>query len=117
MVSSCERGHEQAFEKGVVGLGRVEICTDTVATGEGGGGHVCAVEDISLFNSGGVEKDGKADGVEEDNDIRVGSHGRAGWHVGSEDRGLIFLHASSEELVTAFIVEVVETILNGPKEG
>ena len=117
MVSSFQGRHEHAFEKRVVGLGRVEISADAVAAGEGGGGHVGAVEDVSLFDLGGVEKDGKTEGVEEDDDGWVGRHERARWHVGSEDRGLIFLHATSEELVSAFTVKIVVTILNRPEEG
>ena len=117
MVSSCQGRHEPAFEKSVVGLGRVEIRADAVAAGECGGGHVGAVEDVSLFNLGGVEKDGKAEGVEEDDDVRVGSHERTRWHVGSENGGLIFVHSSFEELITPLVVEVIEAILYGANEG
>ena len=50
--------------------------TNAVAVGAGDGRHVRAIEDVSLFNLGGVEKDGKADGIKENDDDRVGS--RAG---------------------------------------
>lgn len=56
MVFSREQGvEEEALEEGVVGFRRVEVGADAVATGEVGGRHEGAVEDVALLNLVGVE--------------------------------------------------------------
>ena len=49
-MAGGEKREKPALENSVVGFGGVEVRTNTVAAGEGFGGHVSAVENVEFFN-------------------------------------------------------------------
>lgn len=106
-MAGSEKREKPTLEESVVGFGGVEVSTNTVAAGEGCGGHVSAVKNVAFFNLGCVEEDGKADGIKDSNDSRVGGYERPGRHIGSEYGGFVFVDSGSEEGFEALVVEVV----------
>ena len=116
MVLGGEEVEVEGFEEGVGGFGGVEEGADTVAAGEGGGGHEGAVEDVAFLDLGVVEEDLEADGVEDGDDSGVGGNERAWRHVCAEDCGVVFFDSGREELVTSLFVKVVVSVFVGSQE-
>lgn len=116
-MASGEKGEKPTLDSRVAGFGGVEISTNTVAAGEGGGGHVSSVKNVQLFNFGGVKEDRKANGIKESYDFRVGSNEGSGRHVGSKHCGFEFLHSGSEEVVPTLAVKVVIAVPDSSKNG
>ena len=85
-ASGLEEEEDELLEKGVFWLGGVEVGEDSVAAGEVGGGHVGSGENIFFLDLGGVEEDGEALAVEENDDVWVEGDEGTRRHVGTEDR-------------------------------
>lgn len=100
----------------MVGLRRVKISADAVATGVGGGGHVSAVQNVASQDFGVVKDDWEALGIEQSDDFRVRRDEDAGRHVCAEDCGLVFFYSGFEEIVSALVVEVVIAIFDVSKK-
>lgn len=107
-----EEVEEQGLERGVVGLGGVDVGEHAVAAREVDGRHEGAREEVGLVDEGGVEEDGERGGVQERHHARVLGHEGAWRHVEADHGGAVRAHAGREEPVAPpRAVEVLETVL------
>lgn len=116
-MASSKKREKPTLDNAVVGFGGVEISTYTVAAGEGGGGHESSVKNVHLLNFGSVKENGKANGIKESYDFRVGGNEGSGGHVGSKHSGFMFLHSGSEEIFPALAVKVVIAVPDRSENG
>jgi len=86
VASGLEEEEDELLEEGVFGFGGVEVGEDSVTAGEVGGGHVGSGENIFFLDLGGVEEDGEALSVEENDDVWFEGDEGTRRHVGAEDR-------------------------------